>query len=325
MKQQGFPLAVQDADVVLVLDELVGPVLSRISMPQQWDAVKELVSCGKPVVWVTQGTQGQAGTGQRVTDPDRAMVHGLFRVARREDERARLVTLDVQSGIGSADTSRAIRQAVDAVRLVSTQEEDDDEDSEETLVVPEETEYMECNGLLYVQRLMPDRPVNAFKRAEVEGLEPVPTDFRVTSAQLQIHAERLGTLQSLMWNETGVYDEDPLEDGHIEVAVKAVGVNFKDVATTMGIVPENEFEIGFECAGVVKRLGGGVTRFRPRDRVCILKPGSYANRVRVSVERCHIIPDTMTFEEAATIPSVYLYSLYSLYHLGYLKEGQVCN
>ncbi|KAK3292170.1 uncharacterized protein B0H64DRAFT_466731 [Chaetomium fimeti] len=310
VKQQGFPFSQpskQDADVVLVLDELAGPVLSKISTSQQWDAVKELVGCGAPVVWVTQGAQGQAGTGQRVTEPDRAMVQGLFRVARREDELARLVTLDVQSGVGSADTSRAIRQVLDAVRRGS-----------ET----GETEYMERGGLLHVQRLVPDRAVNAFKRAEVEGLETVLTDFHGTRAQLQIHAERIGTLQSLMWCETGVYDEDPLEDGHIEVEIMAVGVNFKDVATTMGIVPEDEHMIGFECAGVVKKLGSGVTRFRQGDRVCILKPGSYANRVRVSVERCHAIPDTMTFEEAATIPSVYLCSLYSLYHMANLKEGQ---
>ncbi|KAK3307388.1 uncharacterized protein B0T15DRAFT_484525 [Chaetomium strumarium] len=332
VKQQGFPLppaSKQEADVVLVLDELVGPVLSKISTPQQWEAVKELVGCGKPVVWVTQGAQGQAGAGQRitVTEPERAMVHGLFRVARREDERARLVTLDVQNGVGSADTGRAIRKVLDAVAAGRgsnniSEAEADEEDEEATPAAQEETEYMERDGLLYVQRLVPDRAINAFKRAETEGLEPVPTDFHGTRAQLQLHAERLGTLQSLMWCETGVYDEDPLEDGHIEVEVMAVGVNFKDVATTMGIVPEDEYMIGFECAGVVKKLGAGVTRFRPGDRVCILKPGSYANRVRVAVERCHAIPDTMTFEEAATIPSVYLCSLYSLYHMANLKEGQ---
>ena len=102
----------------------------------------------------------------------------------------------------------------------------------------------------------------------------------------------------------------------------AVGVNFKDVAITMGIVPDDEHNIGFECAGVVKRLGRGVTRFSVGDRVCMLKAGSYCNRVRVATDRCHVIPPSMNFEEAATIPSVYLCSLYAMYHLGNLKEGQ---
>ena len=55
----------------------------------------------------------------------------------------------------------------------------------------------------------------------------------------------------------------------------------------------------------------------------MLKGGSYANRVRTHVDRCHKIPDSMSFEEAATLPSVYLCSLYSMYHMANLKEGQV--
>jgi len=63
--------------------------------------------------------------------------------------------------------------------------------------------------------------------------------------------------------------------------VVAAGINFKDVAITMGIVPDDEHNIGLEC-GFVKRLGPGVTKSEVGDRVC------------------------MSFEEAATIPSVYL-------------------
>jgi len=84
--------------------------------------------------------------------------------------------------------------------------------------------------------------------------------------------------------------------------VVAAGINFKDVAITMGIVPDDEHNIGLEC-GFVKRLGPGVTKSEVGDRVCML---SHANRVRVPVERCHLIPASMSFEEAATIPSVYL-------------------
>jgi len=53
-----------------------------------------------------------------------------------------------------------------------------------------------------------------------------------------------------------------------------------------------------------------------------LVPVSYANRARVAAKRYHIIPATITYEEAATITSVYLCSLYRLYHLGGLKESQ---
>ena len=91
----------------------------------------------------------------------------------------------------------------------------------------------------------------------------------------------------------------------------------------MGIVPENEFTIGCECAGTVRRVGPGVSKFKTGDRVAVMTKGTYANRIRVPVGRAHVIPSWMSFEDAATIPLVYMTSLYSLFHLGKLREGQV--
>lgn len=184
-----------------------------------------------------------------------------------------------------------------------------------------ETEYMKRNGLLYIPRIMPDAAVNNFKNAEAEGLEPIVKDLHDIEVQVRLRAERLGTLQSLMWCETEL-EEGQLDTGNVEVEVVAAGVNFKDVAITMGIVPDDEHNIDLECGGVVKRLGPRVTKFEVGDRVCMLRGGSYANRVRVPVERCHLIPASMSFEEAATIPSMYLCFIYSIHHLANLKEGQ---
>lgn len=91
----------------------------------------------------------------------------------------------------------------------------------------------------------------------------------------------------------------------------------------MGIVPENEHTIGCECAGYIKRLAPGVTKFKVGDRVACMRSGTYVNRVQCPYERVHVIPDLMSFEDAATIPLVYLTAIYSLYHLGNLREGQV--
>ncbi|KAK4246255.1 beta-ketoacyl synthase [Corynascus novoguineensis] len=286
-----------EGEIALVLDELTRPLL-RYANEDQWNAIKALVSSGKPLLWVTKGAQSSA------TDPDHALVYGLFRVARREDQGANLTILDVQSSTG-----REMEFAVDKVlRLIS----------QGTLT---ESEIMERESILHIQRVIPDVPVNEFKRAETEGLPVVPKPFHANTVQVQLRAERLGTLEGLTWCETE--EEEPaILENHIEVEIMAVGVNFKDVAVTMGIVPDNEYSLGYECAGVVRRLGPAVKKFHVGDRVCMLKQGSHANRIRVHVDRCHIIPDTMSYEDAATIPCVYLTSLYALYHLAGLQEGQ---
>lgn len=286
-----------DGSVVLILDELWNPVLTQAN-EEQWNSIKSLVGFGNPLLWVTSGAQGP------VTSPDKAMIHGLFRVARQEDTMAKLTTLDVQSSTSPA-TNWAIEKVLGLLQSDASVE----------------TEYMERNGTLHIPRLMPDTAVNDFRHAEEDGLEPVVKGFHETQVQVQLRAERLGTLNGLMWCETETSAPE-LEPSKVQVEVRAVGVNFKDVAITMGIVPDDEYNIGFECAGVVTRLGPGVKKFKVGDRVCMLKAGSYCNRVRVSAERCHVIPASMSFEEAATIPSVYLCSLYAMYHLGNLKEGQ---
>lgn len=91
----------------------------------------------------------------------------------------------------------------------------------------------------------------------------------------------------------------------------------------MGIIPEDEQMIGCECAGVVRKLGPGVTQVRVGDRVAVQGRGMYGNRIHSSVHCVQTIPSWMSFEEAATIPLAYSTAIQALFHLGNLQEGQV--
>lgn len=193
----------QASSVFLVLDELLRPVLKDIP-ETQWDAFKQLVSGTKPVLWVTTGAQTA-----NVTDPNNALVQGLFRVIRNEIPDANLVTLDVQSAL-SPVTFVAIGKVLGKIQA-----------GHDT-----ETEYAEREGLLLVQRLLPDFKLNDFKNSEYKGLEPVVKGLHATEAQVRLQAEKVGTLESLTWCETAV-GEVPMEPGMVEIEVKAVGVNFK--------------------------------------------------------------------------------------------------
>jgi malonyl CoA-acyl carrier protein transacylase len=189
--------------LVLVVEELSKPVLTQIS-EEHWEALKQLVSTGKPLLWVTKG-----GQTSRVTNPDNAMVQGLFRVIRHEDPLANLTTLDVQSATSPAATW-AIEQVLRKVQI------DDPE-----------TEYAERDGVLFVPRVVLDLPINDFKAAEGgKGLELTIKGLHATKPQVRIQAEKIGTLQSLTWTETAV-DEVPMEPGMVEIEVMTVGVNFK--------------------------------------------------------------------------------------------------
>ena len=64
----------------------------------------------------------------------------------------------------------------------------------------------------------------------------------------------------------------------------------------MGIVPEDEYLLGLEGAGVIRRVGSRGHPYRVGQRVLVYRRGTIANRVQVSKECIHLLPDEMTYE-----------------------------
>jgi NADPH:quinone reductase-like Zn-dependent oxidoreductase len=87
-------------------------------------------------------------------------------------------------------------------------------------------------------------------------------------------------------------------------------------------VPENERLLGLEGAGVVGRVGSNVSAYRPGDRVLIHGKGCFANRIRVPKENVFLLPDGVSFQEAATMSIVFFTAIYSLMELAQVKKGQ---
>lgn len=116
-----------------------------------------------------------------------------------------------------------------------------------------------------------------------------------------LRAERLGILDSLCYSKISHGELSVLEN-HIEVDIIAASLNFKDVAVTINIIPENEHLLGLEGSGVIRRIGKRAFKFRDGDRVAVLKNETFANKLQCSVERAHHIPSNLNFKDAATIP-----------------------
>ncbi len=90
----------------------------------------------------------------------------------------------------------------------------------------------------------------------------------------------------------------------------------------MAIVPvDNTF--GYEASGVIRRVGPGVQHLRVGDRVMALAGGTFATSVKTTELLCVKIPDSLGFDDAATIPIVYTTAAYSLFDIGGLRKGQV--
>ena len=111
----------------------------------------------------------------------------------------------------------------------------------------------------------------------------------------------------------------PLAAGQVRVAVRAAGVNFRDVLIALGARPDEL--IGGEGAGVVEEAGAGAS-VAPGDRVMTLSSSGMGPVVvadhRVTVK----IPPQWSFEEAAGVPTVFLTAWYGLVELARLRPGE---
>ena len=60
--------------------------------------------------------------------------------------------------------------------------------------------------------------------------------------------------------------------GEVELEVTATGLNFRDVMSALGVYPGDAGALGYECAGVVSRVGEARRRSRLRTLLLPLTP-----------------------------------------------------
>jgi acyl transferase domain-containing protein/NADPH:quinone reductase-like Zn-dependent oxidoreductase len=289
---------VKSRSTVLIVDEAYKSVLCDVNQ-KQWDAIRTLTEKDCKILWITAGAQLQ------VTNPKGALINGMARVIRAENPLAALTILDIED-VSNVHAREAINKLLHDVNDGSAKE----------------AEYVERSGLIYTSRVLLDGPVNTAQREDSQGGEFQEQHLHDHPSCVRMVCERPGVLESLNFAEVAEGDL-PLEDDFVEIDMHAAGLNYKDVATSLRLVPENQYMLGLEGAGVIRRLGAGkkAQKFRIGQRVVLIRRGSFGNKVQCPVEGVHAIPDWMTFEEAATLPVVYLAVIYGLFNLGNIQKG----
>ncbi|MFZ5470148.1 MAG: synaptic vesicle VAT-1 family membrane protein [Myxococcota bacterium] len=113
--------------------------------------------------------------------------------------------------------------------------------------------------------------------------------------------------------------------GEVLIHVARSGLNFADVTARVGLYPDAPkppMVVGYEVAGTVGALGGGVEGLRVGQRVLAgVRFKGHSNRVVVSACQALAMPELMSFEEAAAIPVNYLTAFHMLFHVASLRPG----
>lgn len=115
------------------------------------------------------------------------------------------------------------------------------------------------------------------------------------------------------------------KDNEVTINVKACGINFADIMMRVGLyqdAPPLPFSPGYEVAGIVEKIGNKVTHLKPGDRVvAVTYFGGYTSYSCAEADKTRVIPDSMSFEEAASVPVNYITAYIALNEMSRIRKG----
>ncbi|KAE8834902.1 hypothetical protein PTNB85_06235 [Pyrenophora teres f. teres] len=282
----------------LCLAEWEDVILANLT-DENWGRLREVVLSSAGTLWITGG--GALDT----PDPMKSLMVGLARAIRNEDAGVRLACLDLEapSAIDFEKASQATLKVAQAyIRGDGT-----------------EGEFAARGDKVHVPRVERTLKVDAsLRKYEAKG-DPEMVSFKGCGRPLKLTIKTPGLLDTFQWEEDETY-HTPLPEDWIEIEVKAVGLNFKDVLVALGNLAENK--LGVDGSGIVTRVGTAVTDFKVGDKVMTASCDTFATYVRFPAKGAIPIPSDMSFEEAASMPLIFLTAYYSLVTAGGIVAGE---
>ncbi|KAJ3949835.1 uncharacterized protein N0V96_000967 [Colletotrichum fioriniae] len=274
----------------VVLAELETPLLASANN-EILRAMKAMIA-GKRLLWVN-----------KELSPDTALINGFAASIRLEKPELQFVTLTFNPQESNVTISDRI--AIVDAHLSSSKG-------------PVETMYKIADGLVTIPRLVEVSAITKHIQQASTGDTSELAFGADPSRPLRLQIQTVGLLSSLHFANDHLHTT-PLDDLEVEFKTMATAVNFKDLAVMLGKIQETP--VGLEAAGIVTRVGLGVTRFKPGDHVFgFTFNGAFSTYGRGAEGTLAKVPEDQSFAEAAVIPIVYTTAHACLYDIGELEK-----
>jgi NADPH:quinone reductase-like Zn-dependent oxidoreductase len=300
------PQAIEQNTTYIVLDDMESALLLSPTS-DEFETLKTLFITSKSLLWISgQGKVTQNGNAAK------GLINGMARVARRENEGVKFITIDIQQDI-TGPVSEITKQILDIAESSFWPASEMEQSHEHEFAIQ--------NDIVMIPRVQPDTKFNEWIDRVVgdDRLDTLP--YHQSNRSLKLHVETPGLLSSLRFVE----DDSlalPLRADEIEIEAKAYGVNFKDVFIALGQMLPGVNMIG-EVAGVVTAVGSAMQgRFNVGDRVAGVGAQPFTSRARVKGLMSCRLPESVTFTVGASIPIIYMTAYHCIVDVARLRKGQ---
>lgn len=220
-------------------------------------------------------------------DPYSGTTTGFLRVLRAEEPAKHIVSLVFESDaselslLSKRDPSYFILKILDTCFFQQAPPNTRD------------FEYAVKDGYLSIGRLSHQNTLDSNRENQLapsikhQAWQPGPP--------LALAVRTAGMLDSLCYMDDTKYYSSDLGQDQVEIEAKVWPVSFRDIFVALGRLIGEDF--GFECAGVVTRVGKSA-KFDIGDRVCMIQPGCMRMYPRASSDLVFKLPDSLSFEDA---------------------------
>ncbi len=161
-------------------------------------------------------------------------------------------------------------------------------------------------------------------KLNVKRLKRVKPKSLVVSNNYKLHIDELGSFDSLRLHK---YTPEAPKKDEVGLRIVSSGLNFKEVLFALGALPIpkdkiEDFEFGFECTGIVEKVGDEVEGIHVGDHVIgAIAPGSIGSYTNVNQNFTFQKPENLSFQEAATLPIVFITAYYALVNLANIDRN----
>lgn len=293
----------------VVLDSANSTVLQNPT-PDMFGRFQNLLVHGHNILWISFQEDGDHELA-----PIKALVGGLARVVRRENEGLRFITIEARDLIrGEEDVNHLVQEILKISNILLS--------AEANHLLTDDEEFALSGDRVLIPRVYADKKFNQWADL-VNGRSHLSAHlFKDPALPLRMEVGSPGLLNSIHFVE----DTDassPLGSEQIQIDSKAFGINFRDVFVALGQLSLGTF-MG-ECSGHVTAVGSGefVQRtYKVGDRVVGMHAQPFASYARLSGYEAHVLPGNVTYEEAASIQVVFTTVYYSLVNVAHMEPGQ---
>ena len=265
------------------------------------DRLRKVTDTVTTLAWVTGASM--------ISDPnpDLALSNGLGRALMLEQPSLRFIVVDI-GGFNSTDEETMRTTCRNVMQALLPRH------------VADDTEFIQENRILNISRFTPDLELNSLFRRRFGDKSFEPTSLaQLGLAKLSI--SQVGMTDTMYFQQISEPSTPP-PVGHVDVNLKAVSLNAKDIYAMGGRVETKNSTISLDFCGIVSAVGPDVTHLKVGDRVVALAPNCFRTTERVPIGSVHKMLPEEEFTVLPTLMTIYATAIHALRDRARLRVGE---